>query len=87
MNLVNISKADRMTKPELSRIPMPENAGRIETGPLKFGDDGTGVFIRGDNAQHAAQVLLSAMNHIPEDDILLEHNLSKFVKLLKSCKE
>jgi hypothetical protein len=30
---------------------------RPETGPMKFGDDWTGVFIRGDNAGSAAFML------------------------------
>lgn len=30
---------------------------RAETGPLRFGDDWNGVFIRGDNAMHYARVL------------------------------
>jgi hypothetical protein len=35
-----------MTTTQIS-IPLP---ARVETGPLKFNDDWTGVFIRGDNA-------------------------------------
>lgn len=29
---------------------LPEQSPRVETGPVRFGDDWTGVFIRGDNA-------------------------------------
>lgn len=36
---------------------MPAQAGRVETGPVQFGDDWPGVFIRGDAAAaHAAML-------------------------------
>lgn len=31
-------------------MPALKNGNRLETGPIKFGDDWPGVFIRGDNA-------------------------------------
>ncbi len=34
-----------------------EQAPRIETGVIRFGDDWPGVFIRGDDARALAQVL------------------------------
>jgi hypothetical protein len=36
---------------------MPAVEPRVETGPLKFGDDWTGVFIRGDDAMFTADML------------------------------
>ncbi len=33
---------------------LPETNPRVETGPIQFGDDWPGVFIRGDNAFHYA---------------------------------
>jgi hypothetical protein len=41
---------------------------RAETGPMKFGDDWAGVFIRGDNAFFYLKVLeaLNAANPIAE---------------------
>lgn len=32
----------------------PAVADRVETGPIQFGDDWPGIFIRGDNAAHYA---------------------------------
>lgn len=35
----------------IRKLPAPDDgAGRVETGPVQFGDDWPGVFIRGDNA-------------------------------------
>jgi len=36
---------------------LPAQAERVETGPVQFGDDWPGVFIRGDNAGYYALVL------------------------------
>ena len=42
---------------EIARL-MPYPLGpRAETGPMQFGDDWPGVFIRGDEANHFAYVL------------------------------
>jgi len=37
-------------------LPAPDD-GRVETGPVQFGDDWPGVFIRGDNAANCAMLL------------------------------
>lgn len=36
---------------------LPSADPRVETGPVKFGDDWTGVFVRGDNALWYARAL------------------------------
>lgn len=36
---------------------LPAQAERVETGPVQFGDDWPGVFIRGDNAAYYAMLL------------------------------
>lgn len=41
---------------------------RPETGPMQFGDDWPGVFIRGDNAFHFAMELRAAMDALKESD-------------------
>jgi hypothetical protein len=41
---------------EVTKLPALPN-GRPETGPMQFGDDWPGIFIRGDNALHYAMVL------------------------------
>lgn len=38
---------------ELRKLPATRVGGRVETGPVQFGDDQPGVFIRGDDACHA----------------------------------
>lgn len=38
-----------------------EIRGRVETGPVQFGDDWPGVFIRGDEALHMALRLREAL--------------------------
>lgn len=35
---------------DIRALPAPPDGGRVETGPVQFGDDWPGVFIRGDNA-------------------------------------
>jgi hypothetical protein len=54
---------------------LPEQAERVETGPLQFGPDWPGVFIRGDNAfgyrlslEHAVSVL-DKLIHAEQDDV------------------
>ena len=38
-------------------LKLPGVADRVETGPVQFGDDWPGTFIRGDNAGHYAMYL------------------------------
>jgi hypothetical protein len=48
------------TRPDPIRL-LPAQAERVETGPVQFGDDWPGVFIRGDNAFGYAGVLDAAL--------------------------
>ncbi len=41
---------------------------RAETGPMKFGDDWTGVFIRGDNSGYYAMLLDQALEELAKTD-------------------
>lgn len=43
---------------------------RPETGPMKFGDDWRGIFIRGDNAGYYALVLEHIETLIPDGDFI-----------------
>lgn len=36
---------------------IPKQEERVETGPVQFGDDWPGIFIRGDNSLYYARVL------------------------------
>jgi hypothetical protein len=58
---------------------------RIETGPIQFGDDWPGVFIRGDNAMHYAMLLTFALKHEIDADALSKEVLRALVRLLASC--
>ncbi len=40
---------------------------RVETGPIQFGEDWPGVFIRGDNAAYYALALGEALHELPAD--------------------
>lgn len=50
---------------EVRKLPSIE-VGRVETGPVQFGDDWPGIFIRGDNAFGYAMELQSAIARMPE---------------------
>jgi hypothetical protein len=63
---------------------MPAVEPRVETGPLKFGDDWTGVFIRGDDAMFTADMLRRLLYG---DQINLELGLKRILKYLDSAKE
>ena len=43
---------------------LPEQDERVETGPVRFGDDWPGVFIRGDNAGYYAMALKQYLDQI-----------------------
>ncbi len=49
---VGLSSVERLLK-----LPIPEGMTRPETGPMQFGDDWPGVFIRGDNAAYYARAI------------------------------
>lgn len=43
---------------KIQLIPLPDDFhGRIETGPVQFGDDWPGTFIRGDSAAYYAMTI------------------------------
>lgn len=69
---------------------MPGTAKRVETGPLQFGDDWPGVFIRGDNAAAYAmnlQLLLEseAFKDTLSLDVFAMTTLRGLLALLGSC--
>lgn len=68
----------------------PDQEHRIETGPLKFGDDWCGVFIRGDNAfGHALDIelVLSEINNGQSVSPIGVINLERLMNILRSCDE
>jgi hypothetical protein len=77
---------------------MEINMSRIETGPVKFGEDWTGIFIRGDNAMYYSMLLLNLINElelinksksIDDQNVDLIHllTLKGFANLLGSINE
>ncbi len=46
---------------------LPQATPRVETGPVQFGDDWPGIFIRGDNAFHYAINLSLALDKVQTD--------------------
>lgn len=61
---------------------------RIETGPVKFNDDWTGLHIRGDNALYFAMCLDDVLANLPEYyNPIYRGELESLVKLLSSVDE
>lgn len=59
--------------------------GRPETGPMQFGEDWPGVFIRGDNALVDANALDEAIKLLPRERWDLRAILQGLSKTLRSC--
>lgn len=64
---------------------LDKQLSRVETGPISFGDDWTGVFIRGDNALYYAECLESALNG--NDDPIKTMNARGLIEMLRSSDE
>ena len=72
------------------RIPhLPQRnimSNRAESGPMQFGDDWCGVFIRGDNAMYYSMILKSLLNgEITSSDIISKMVLQGLVDELSAC--
>lgn len=66
---------------------------RPETGPIKFGDDWTGVFFRGDDALHYALALKGLLDMTPPTEdhesspVLAKMILKGLVDSLMACND
>lgn len=60
---------------------------RPETGPMKFGNDWRGVFIRGDDAFNYAMHLERLMRHQPPGDVIGMMVVRTLHELLRSSDE
>lgn len=61
---------------------------RVETGPMRFGEDWTGIYIRGDNAMCMAQDLKMLDHYIANGIIAPAHfrdTIQRMADLLDSC--
>ena len=74
--------------------PSEPVGGRAETGPVRFGDDWAGVFIRGDEAFSRALQMDAVAEHyegLADGDFsgkgMLAINIQGFADLLRSCTE
>lgn len=68
---------------------LPAQPARVETGPLQFGDDWPGYFIRGDEAIALAssiEWLASGIKDMDAIDYAALGELQAFAKALKSVK-
>jgi hypothetical protein len=68
---------------------LPAQPERVETGPVAFGEDWPGVFVRGDEATYYAEVLAQSIEAIragrepSKMDLVV---LSGLADLLASCR-
>ncbi len=65
----------------LRKLPAPPDGRRVETGPVAFGDDWPGVFIRGDQAIYFAEL----MRNVHPRAGLPRMAMRDLAKLLASC--
>lgn len=65
---------------------LPSQEPRIETGPLCFDGDWTGIFIRGDNALWYAMEIDHAIKTTVMDTVT-KMKLQKIADILRSCDE
>jgi hypothetical protein len=74
------------TMTELTKVPELASGERPETGPMQFGDDWPGLFIRGDNALMGfAPAVYRAIQTLPESEWMTRAQLSGLLETLKSC--
>jgi hypothetical protein len=77
---------------ETTILPAPLDGERVETGPVQFGSDWPGVFIRGDNALWYGQklrVMLEEMYrapHLSGEHKMFIASLNELADLLSSCR-
>jgi len=73
---------------EIQQVPVLFTEKRPETGPMQFGDDWPGVFIRGDNAIMFELYLQTAIRYLKEADAdaFTLHSLINLAELLKNCR-
>jgi hypothetical protein len=57
---------------------------RVETGPIQFGNDWPGVFIRGDEAAGLSLTLSAMLEMIPKEQAILILQISSLINLLNS---
>ncbi len=62
----------------------PHEGKRVETGPVQFGDDWPGVFIRGDNALYYAMLIRASLKMF-DMEFLPRLQMQDLADILSSC--
>lgn len=72
---------------DVQHLPAPKDTERVETGPVQFGNDWPGVFIRGDNAIIGFLPWLAHIHahHGDDMDVFARMHLESLMSLLESC--
>src|SRR5574343_820936 len=73
-----------MDPPKLSPPPDVERLTRPETGPMQFGDDWPGVFVRGDNAGGIVATLMSVVALVEQTRPMEAVQLRSIMRLFDS---
>jgi hypothetical protein len=60
---------------------LPPQAGRVDTGVVQFGNDWPGIFVRGDAAIGASNMLRGVAESVPR----YKNELLRLATLLASC--
>jgi len=68
-------------------LPLPEGMKRMESTPMKFGDDWAGFFLRGDHAFHIAELAERAAGELMKVDPLSAISLKSYAEALRMCHE
>ena len=69
----------------MNALKLPAQPERVETGPIQFGDDWPGIFIRGDNALFFAIAADQAAKLLGPEHRMLKAQLSGLADTLRSC--
>ena len=70
---------------EIQKLPAFPEGTRPETGPMQFGDDWPGVFMRGDNALADANMLAEVLRRGVGDDFIARAVIEGLISTLRSC--
>lgn len=70
---------------EIRQLPQQEK--RVETGPVQFGDDWPGLFVRGDNALYYAHLLSGIIGRLEKSESLEGYDLLALRMIRDELKE
>ena len=71
--------------PSIQRIADVPEGERVETGPIQFGDDWPGLFIRGNRAFYYAFRLAMQLGKVPVNSKIDVSLIKDLVELLLEC--